>query len=351
MKQITFFFYVFLLISSTFLLFSCAQQRENSQSTDNKTVLVAEYNVENLFDLIDDAQKADEEFTPTGKNNWTQERYDKKLKDLAKVLASLDSTKLPDLIGLIEIENKKVVEDLIKTSPLDSKNYEIIHHESPDFRGIDVALVLNTFIFKPLYNENIPVKIETEPNFTTRDILYVKTLVNEKDTLHIFVNHWSSRRGGEESDTKRIYAAQLLRNKVDSIQKVFAESKILIMGDMNDEPTNKSILETLHATGNKESKNTGELYNLMYDLKQNGEGTYLFKGEWNMLDNLIISHSLLNSKSGITCSFDAAKILKKDWILFTNNKGEKSPNRTYGGTNYYGGFSDHLPVSVEFIFK
>jgi len=346
------FLFAFLTIFGLFMFVSCAQQKENAQSNSSDRIIVAEYNVENLFDLKDDEGKADEEFTPEGENKWTKERYDKKLVDLAKVLGALDKSQTPDLIGLIEIENRAVVEDLIKTAPLSQKEYVIVHHESPDFRGIDVALVYNSLVFKELSHEAIKISMPDDKEFTTRDILYLKALVKNKDTLHVFVNHWSSRRGGEDdSEPKRVFAAQVLRNKVDSIQKYNANAKVLIMGDMNDEPTNKSILETLKATGNKENVAKGELYNLMFDKKQNGEGTYLFKGSWNMLDNVIISQSMLNSKKHLSCTYTSASIFKEDWILFTNNKGEKSPSRTYGGSNYYGGYSDHLPVSLELFFK
>lgn len=349
--------FIILAAMPLLLLFLTACPEESGQNVDGQVqesnkMLLVEYNVENLFDIKDDEGKVDEEFMPGTKKDWTQERYEKKLKDLAEVITRTADRRPPELLALIEVENRKVLEDLIA---LDNMNayYKIVHEESPDFRGIDVALIYNTEKFKELSHEAIKVTMPDNERFVTRDILYVKLLVKKSDTLHVFVNHWSSRRGGEaKSEPKRVRSASLLRAKVDSIQKMNAEAKILITGDMNDEPNNNSILKTLKATGNKENVADGELYNLMFDRDQKDEGTYFYKDSWNMLDHIIVSHSMLGDVSGISCDYNSAGIYKEDWILFDHPKANaKVPSRTYGGPNYYGGYSDHLPIFVELTFN
>ena len=339
----------------SFFLTACPD--EGGQTTDGQVqesnkMLLVEYNVENLFDTKDDKGKVDEEFMPGSKKDWTQERYEKKLKDLAKVINSVADKKTPDLLALIEVENRNVLEDLIAQDGMNAY-YKIVHEESPDFRGIDVALIYNTDKFKELSHEAIKVTMPDNEKFVTRDILYVKLLVKKSDTLHVFVNHWSSRRGGEaKSEPKRVRSASLLRVKVDSLQKSNSEAKILITGDMNDEPSNNSIFKTLNATGNKENVAEGELYNLMFDRDHKGEGTYFFRDSWNMLDNIIVSQSMLGDVSGISCNYNSEGIYKEDWILFDNPKANtKVPSRTYGGPNYYGGYSDHLPTFLELSFN
>lgn len=303
------------------------------------------YNVENLFDTINDPLTADDEFTPEGKKKWESIRYEKKINDLAKVIRSINSNDFPVLVGFAEVENKSVLEDLIQAEILKTKNYKIVHEESPDVRGIDVGLIYNADEFQYLTHKKIPIPIKTE--YKVRDILYTKGILKGTDTLHVFVNHWKSRSGGqEETEQQRIQCALTLRNVVDSILFENKNAKILIMGDLNDEPKNKSIFETLKADNSGEH---GSLFNLMLSLSQNGFGTYSYRGEWNMLDNIIVSTSLVNSKTGFQVNENDGQIFSPDWITYTSKDGNKSPNRTYGGSNYYGGYSDHYPVFV--IFK
>ncbi|PIE86228.1 MAG: endonuclease [Bacteroidia bacterium] len=348
-------FIIFSLIV-LFIANSCSTKKEQADEkiaakTDNtekiaKHADILFYNVENLFDLLDDPIKKDEDFTPNGKLKWTQERYDKKLENLAKVISAVDSTKLPVMVGLAEVENKKVVEDLVANKKLASANYQIVHEESPDFRGIDVAFFYNPSFFTYIKHATYRIQLKEEPEFVSRDILYVSGVAAGKDTLHVFVNHWSSRRGGvAESEFKRLAFATKLRTKVDSIFALNPDAKIIIMGDMNDSPTNKSIHITLNASNNKNTTDKTELYNLMYEKHLKHEGTHNYKGEWNMLDNLIVSQALLNTKKGLSTQHDAGKIFKPRWIQYKNKKYDLyAPSRTYGGGNYYGGFSDHFPI-------
>lgn len=325
----------FVFVLALVFLFSCKQEKE--------TMTIAFYNVENLFDTIDDPNKKDEEFTPEGRKKWDQKRYEKKLNDLAKVLSSIDSVKLPAIIGLCEIENRKVVEDLIQTGKLAKAKYKVAHIESPDVRGIDVALAYQNKQFKFVSQEAIPINFEDAPDYKTRDILHVSGRLKGEDT-HIFVNHWPSRIGGlEQSEPRRTFVASVLKNKVDEIIAENPSANIIIMGDMNDEPDNKSLLETLSAK--LPGSNSG-LANLMFPLDQQNKGTYNYRNTWNMLDNLVVSKSMLDEK-GLDVVGKEGHIFRKEWMEFKNSKGEIYPNRTYGGPNYYGGISDHFPVYFQ----
>ena len=328
------------------ILSGCFSQHKLQKSSKNLTI--AFYNVENLFDTIDAPGFSDEEFTPDGFKKWNTKRYEKKLSDLARVFSSIHQNSLTAVIGMAEIENNTVLKDLVAQPLLLPAHYQIVHEESPDFRGIDVALLYNSSKFSYISHKAIPVHLAGEKNFRTRDILYVKGLIGKKDTLHIFVNHWSSRIGGEEkTEYKRVAEAEILRHAVDSIQKIIPAAKIFIMGDFNDEPGNKSILTALDAGPACKNAPACELHNLMYQNYKNGLGTYSYKNNWNLLDNLIASHGLINPARGWQADCNSGQIFKADWMMYKNPKaGEAVPNRTYGGKNYFGGISDHLPVYV-----
>ncbi|HPE77957.1 MAG TPA: hypothetical protein PLC80_17820 [Draconibacterium sp.] len=308
-----------------------------------RNITVVFYNVENLFDTKNTPGGNDAEFTPEGKNEWTQERYQKKVEDISKVLASVNKKELPELIGLCEIENREVLNDLVKTKFLLAGNYKIEQFESPDFRGIDCALLYRPDEFKVIKSSPVKVVFDDDLTFTTRDILYVKGETNNGEEFHIFVNHWPSRIGGlEQTEPKRIAVAKLLKSKIDSVQNVNPDANILVMGDMNDEPSNKSLSEILQAKS-PEVKNVA-FVNLMYPIHNNKQGSYNYRGNWNMLDNIVVSSNLLDKK-GFQCKEMQGFVFHEKWMEY-ENKGEMSPNRTYGGPNYYGGVSDHFPVYV-----
>lgn len=300
------------------------------------------YNVENLFDTINDPNTDDDEFTPQGSKEWGRIRYEDKLEKLSKVITT-PSNKNPLLIGLAEIENRVVVNDLIKTGRLFNSKYEIAHYDSPDQRGIDVALAFDSERFLLLYSEAMSVKMENNDDFKTRDILYVKGLLKDSIPLHIFVNHWSSRRGGQkESEHKRVLAAHKLKIKSDSILAIDADANIMFMGDFNDYPTNKSITEILGAKSVEVSKET-DFTNLLMPQHAEGRGTHNYKGEWGALDQMMISPGLKKGKT-LSVKGDKAHILYEDFLLYEHKSGDKTPSRTFGGPNYYGGYSDHLPI-------
>ena len=304
------------------------------------------YNVENLFDTINNQGARDGEFTPGGENIWTHDRYQKKLNDIARVLSSVNKNELPEIIGLCEIENRTVLNDLIKIESLKKGKYEVAHFESPDYRGIDCALLFRPDEFSLISKQPVPVAFPDDPEYSTRDILYVKGETLNKEIWHIFVNHWPSRTSGlQQTEKKRIAAAQILKAKTDSLQKADPKANILIMGDMNDEPSNKSLSFVLGA----KNPETGiaPLINLMFPLHVQKKGSYNYRGSWNMLDNIIVSAAVFDEK-GFKCIERKGFVFSESWMEYKAENGSISPNRTYGGPNYYGGVSDHFPVFVNF---
>jgi len=356
MRQILFIFSVGVL-----LFFSC-KISENEKGTTNipkfenkemtslkekNTYLIASYNVENLFDIINDKGTKDEEFTPEGFKHWTKKRYDKKIEHLSWVLSHL-SKKLPAIVGLCEVEHKSVVLNLANSELLKKGNYKVVHEEGPDTRGIDVALMYRSDLFYLIDYKEIPVIVSADSNSKLRNILHVIGNFAGSDTFHIFVNHWKSRRGGrEETEFKRVAAAKILKAETE---KIFAKNKtanIIIMGDFNDVPKSKSLNIVLDATNNTKNSAFNEFYNLLYNKSLKGEGTNSRDYRWFMLDNLIVSQALRNGKKFYA---EDGQVYKNDRILYYNAKANfKIPNKTYGGSDYYGGYSDHLPV--YFILK
>jgi len=312
-------------------------------SQNTETFHIVSYNVENLFDINDDEQKIDEDFTPDGKNKWTEDRYNKKLEDLAKVFTSI-KPEFPEIISLIEIENKKVLKDLTQKTILNNAGYNIIHEESPDIRGIDVALLYKKNSFQEISHLAIPINFPFDKEAKTRDILYVTGIIANIDTVHIFINHWPSRRGGlEKSEPKRTFVASVLRQHVDSILSLNIHAKIIIMGDFNDNPVDKSVFEVLMANNIRAGFNKNYLFNLFFDTYNiEGNGSYLYRNSYNMLDHIILSQSFFKSNNFRT-TFDSGIIYTPDWLCNKNND-IKEPLRTYKGTNYIGGYSDHFPV-------
>ena len=332
---------VWLILLSAILYAAHGQGKEQ---TDPYIVMF--YNVENLFDTEDDPATLDDEFTPGSDKQWTRERYEKKLDDLSEVFRSVDKKNMPAIIGLCEVENRQVLQDLISTRKMKKEEYGIVHQDSPDIRGIDVALIHRKDLYEVELWKTIPVEIPSD-SVTTRDILYVKGKAPGDEVLHCFVNHWSSRRDGEkETERRRIYASVTLRKAVDSILNFEPEAKIIIMGDFNDEPTNSSLHTFLNANNKRWNTTNRDLYNLMYDMHNfERKGTYSYKGIWNMLDQLIVSQALIRDREGIHLDFTDGRIFREDWMMYENPKiGETTPNKTYGGVSYFGGVSDHLPV-------
>ncbi|HOY38446.1 MAG: endonuclease/exonuclease/phosphatase family protein [Bacteroidales bacterium] len=308
------------------------------------------YNVENLFDIYNDSLKNDDEFLPDQAKYWTASKYYTKLNHIYQVIVAVGEWELPDIIGLSEIENRIVLEQLIEKTPLYKTKYKIIHYESPDPRGIDVALLYKPSSFKPLYSEPIRIVFPGSTSGGTRDILYVKGIINNNDTLHIFINHWPSRWGGQmETEDKRMHCATVVHHKTDSILKANPNSNIIISGDLNDYPTDKSLQECLKAQSSLEKIENKKLYNLSYYLQETKHlGTHKHDGHWGVLDQIIVSGALLNGTGGLITSTENIFILDKPFILEEDEKNTGlQPFRTYAGYKYLGGFSDHLPTYID----
>ncbi len=340
-------------------LFACKTNKNTKvddiagfKETERGYLRIMFYNVENLFDVFDDSLKNDNEFLPYGDKHWTKNKYYNKLNNIAKVITAVGTWEPPEIIGLCEVENRYVIDGITKFSVLSKYKYRVIHEESPDKRGIDVCFLYRQEKFTPVYYKAIHINFPNNAR-KTRDILYVKGFTNKSDTLHIFINHWPSRWGGQlNSEPKRVFVANVLKNTIDSIFKTNRNANIIITGDFNDEPENKSLSETLKAYKEFNNIKANRLYNLSYILqKEKGLGSHKYQGNWGMLDQFIVSGNLLNKQNDIYTAtnnvhvFNAAFLLEKDEA----NTGFM-PFRTYIGFKYNGGFSDHLPVYLD-LFK
>ena len=305
------------------------------------------YNVENLFDTINDPAINDEDYLPSAKIPWNTGRYNVKIEHISKVMASVDSPVLPDIIGMAEVENLAVLQNLVCSANLKGNGYRIVHFDSPDERGIDAALLYKSSRFRLLSAEPIQVTLPSVEKDLTRDILYVKGIALKKITIHIFINHWPSRGGGQEvSEKNRMAAAAVLRNRIDLILAADPTANILVMGDLNDNPTDKSVSEVLAATAPGSTIAASGLFSLLLPRYKNGEGSLYYKS-WDMFDQVIVSGNMLNQAKGLKCKPVDAVVYKPDWILYKNKDGEMVPNRT-ATREYHGGYSDHLPVLVKF---
>lgn len=351
---------IFFILTITLVLFikpSYSQTNETqpdstlTQSIENEKrgyFRIMFYNCENYFDCIDDPKKNDEAFTPEGMNHWTPDKYWEKARHLAKVIVALGGWDPPAIVGFCEVENDKVLEDLTKNTPLSQLNYSFIHFESEDFRGIDVAMLYRKEDFKPLFSK--PLVLNLPGGKKTRDILYVKGITSKNDTLHVFINHWPSKYGGEmASEPGRLYAGEFLRKVTDSIFTTNAKANIIIIGDLNDGPENNSLSDALKARIKYDNLMSSYLYNLSYYLHyKKGVGTHKFQGEWNLIDNIIVSGALLNPENRVYTTLDDAHVYNASFLL---EKDERQfgfrPFRTYMGMTYTGGFSDHLPIYLD----
>ncbi len=311
-----------------------------------QTISFAFYNLENLFDTIDDPRIDDNKYLPDSKIPWNSERYQHKLDNLTKVMKSIDTTGFPTLFGLCEVENIDVLKDLINHPDLKEAGYSILHKNSPDERGIDVALLYQSKHYTPVETNYIKLVFPWDPTNKTRDILYSKGVVGKNDTLHIFVNHWVSRWGGqEETEPSRRFIGGLLKNITDSILSLQPNANIILAGDLNDNPTDVSITDDLGALAVNEPYKEKALYNLSHNLFLQGEGSLYYKS-WDMFDQIIVSSSLLKGNNGIKSMTEEQKVIKYDWMLYQPKKGPARPSRTASG-KYYGGYSDHLPVFIQ----
>lgn len=322
----------------------------NAQQKSSFQVLF--WNVENLFDVQNDTLKNDEDFLPNSLKHWNGYRYYQKLQQLSKAIIASGEWNPPALIGLCEIENDSVLHDLIYRTGLRNLDYRYVVTHSDDLRGIDVALLYQADLFKLITTEPISVGELPVGKRTTRDLLHVMGRVVSGDTLDLFIAHLPSRFGGARySEPNRIYVSKIIRAKVDSILYSRMSPKVIIMGDFNDYPKNKSISKILSVHNpNDKIIDSNILYHMLaFSTEKSGfGGTYKYKNSWDILDHLIVSGGLLDNSSSCHATSKEARIVNLPFLLIKDEKyGGFKPFRTYNGMHYLGGFSDHLPIILE----
>lgn len=326
------------------------------QENKYKLATVGFYNLENLFDTIDQKGVRDSEYTPESEKNWDTEKYQNKLRNMAQIISRIGrelSPLPPTILGVSEIENRGVLEDLVQTPKLKPHNYGIVHYNSPDERGIDVALLYQKEYFTVTNTKSVRfprIKDEEGDTFLTRDQLVVSGMLdNEK--IHIVVNHWPSRYGGEKrSRPYRNEAARLCRAIVDSLMTLEKDPKIIVMGDFNDDPINESLTKYLKAEGKKKKVDGKELYNPMYEMHKKGLGTLAYRDQWNLFDQVIVSKALIREELDSYRLYQT-NIFAKEYMKQEEGRYKGYPKRTHAGGIYLNGYSDHFPVYIYLIKK
>jgi hypothetical protein len=347
-KQLIYSFLILFIYS-----FNAMAQEKKAPEKKYQVALIGFYNLENFYDTIDDPSKNDEEFLPQGANHYTSSVYRDKVGKLSDVISLIGTDVSPDglaLMGCAEIENDTVLSDLAHSPKLIARGYQIVHYNSPDVRGVDVGLFYNPKYFKPQFSEPLFVPLiepDGAPRYT-RDILYVEgKLLGEP--VYIFVNHWPSRRGGEEASApSRAIAAGIAKHKIDSITKLNPDAKIVLMGDLNDDPVSPSVTNVIGATPDKATVKHGGMYNPWTAYYKEGIGTLAYNDAWNLFDQIIISSGWLNkNQSGLF--FKDARIFSKPWMIEQEGRYKGYPKRTYEVNKYIGGYSDHFPTFTIFL--
>lgn len=325
-----------------------------AQEQTYKLGLIGFYNVENLFDTIDTPDVRDTEFSPNGGKNYNGKLYHDKLGNLSQVLSEIGTDLSPDglsMFGVAEIENRSVLEDLVAQPKLKDRNYQIVHYDSPDKRGIDVGFAYNPKYFTVTESRNVPLMIFEEDDTTrifTRDILLVGGQFDGED-LFVMVNHWPSRRGGEARSSRlREAGAYQCKLLSDSIRTANPTAKILIMGDLNDDPTSPSVAQVLSAEGKVNKVRKGGFYSPMRQYFRKGLGTNAYRDAWSLFDQFVLSDNWLDKKQD-GYQFYQAYIYNPNYLVQKTGHFKGYPYRTFSGDEYLGGYSDHFPVYVALI--
>lgn len=326
-----------------------------SQEIESSRRIIAFYNLENLFDTIDDPDTYDEDYTPSGKLNYTSFDYGRKLRKLSSIIRKIGSDESdsgPHILGVSEVENRQVLEDLISQPELDSLSYAIAHVDSPDLRGIDVALIYREDIFFPLTYESFEVRIwdDSGQRVFTRDVLWVHGIMDAEE-IHLLVNHWPSRRGGaERSSSKRMKAAYVNKKIIERIRGQQSNAKILILGDFNDDPTDKSLVQGLGAQSYKRLDTMG-FFSPMIRLFKKGYNTLAYRDQIHVFDQILLSSNFIDSKTEDGFKFHRAGVYNPSRLYVREGKYKGYPNRSFQNGRYAGGYSDHFPVYVELAKK
>jgi hypothetical protein len=327
----------------------------SSQTKKYRTCIIAFYNLENFYDTVDNPLVNDDDFTPKGIKQYTKDIYTDKVTKLATVLSQLGtdvSSSGPALIGVAEIENDTVLADLVRHPLLSHRHYQIIHYDSKDARGIDVGLLYDPKIFIPEKAEKLFVQLpgNSKEAFYTRDILYTKGWL-AGEPIHVYVNHWPSRRGGEErSSPARSAAAAVCKKHLDSVLQKEPNAKIVVMGDLNDDPDSPSITDVLKAKATIAATKPGELFNPWSALYEKGIGTLANRDSWGLFDQIIISHAWLNpNQQGLF--YHQQQIFNRGYLKENTGRYKGYPMRTWDGNTYRGGYSDHFPTYIILLKK
>lgn len=311
-----------------------------------KVACVGFYNLENLFDTIDDPAKNDKDFLPEGSFHWDSIKYANKLLNMSTVIADMATEITPfgvSVLGVCEVENKKVLEDLVAMPAIADRKYKIVHYDSPDKRGIDVGLLYQESFFKVKNSASYRLRFPNDPDYFSRDQLIVTGNMDGED-VSIIVAHWPSRSGGQSaSEPNRIEAAKLGRHIIDSLLTDNPNAKIILMGDLNDDPNNKSVMNYIRARGKLAKMQDGDMYNVMYDHFKSGNGTLAWNDAWNLFDQLIVSEAFVSTDAS-TYIFHKSFVYKKDYLIQQEGNYKGYPLRTHAGGVYLNGYSDHFPV-------
>ncbi len=318
-----------------------AQERKRYQ-----TFGVAFYNLENLFDTINNNGKYDLEFSPQGSRKWDGKKYWSKIKNLSYSISQMTTKGTPmgpAVIGVSEIENITVLQDLVKADAIKDWNLQIVHHDSPDARGVDVGLLYNPRFFRVINVTNHRLTIPNLPNFRTRDQMCVVGLMGGS-RIAVIVNHWPSRRGNNNNSWLREAAASLTKQISDSLYKVDPKIGIVVMGDMNDDPSDKSCAEVLAAVKKIENTQPFGFFNPFWEKLDKGIGSYIYRGNWDLFDQIIVNKNLVDGASGL--QFRGAEVLNKSFLLESEGQYKGYPHRTFSGGAWTNGYSDHLPTEI-----
>lgn len=340
-----------------FLLASCTPKKAAVAASNEKVnvqlACVAFYNLENLFDTIDSPDVNDFEYTPNGPNKWNGHKYRSKLQRMSYAISQIGLDRSPvgaAIIGVSEIENRGVLEDLVKQPAIADRSYEIVHYDSPDRRGVDVGLLYNPRLFTVVNSASHRLVMPDRPDFLTRDQLLVSGyLLGEK--IHVIVNHWPSRYGGEQaSRPNRVAAARLTKSIVDSVYRTEPKAKIIIMGDLNDDPFNASTAEVLQARRKADEVKPGGLYNTMWHIYDKGVGSLGYQGQWNLFDQIIISSYLLDAP--ITeLKYWKSEVFNRSFLTHQEGRDKGVPLRTHSRGVWLNGYSDHFPTLIYLVKK
>lgn len=333
-----------LLFSATLLVLSTGASAQAEKRL--APACIGWYNVENLYDTIDSPDTDDAEWLPSAPKHWSSERYHIKLEHLARVIGEMAQNLHPDglaCIGMCEIENATVLEDLVKTGPIAKRGYSIVHHDGPDRRGVDVAFLYDPKRFNVLHHDTYPLTDPQDSSFRTREQLVV-TGVLDGDTMSFIMAHWPSRRGGEKrSQPKRFLAAQLGRHIVDSLLALNAEARIIYMGDLNDDPVDPSVRRMFGTTEDKSQLSASKFFNPMQPLYEKGVGSLAWSDSWNLFDQMILSPGLTHGSHG-GYHYYGTRVFNEPYLAQQDGNFKGYPMRIYVGDNFTGGFSDHFPV-------